>query len=82
MQKTQNVSQTCPKIKFSDEAISALKLKSNKRIQITFSDTPGSLNGLSLRYTPSTNKKVFELRYRYRNKYYRVALKEIDLGLN
>tara|TARA_B110000259_G_C13634312_1_gene249580 strand:- start:172 stop:354 length:183 start_codon:yes stop_codon:yes gene_type:complete len=33
MQKTQNVSQTCPKIKFSDEAISALKLKSWLRNQ-------------------------------------------------
>ena len=76
MQKKQIPSQFRPKIKFSNEAISGLKIKSKKRIQVKFTDIPGSLSGVSLRYTPSTNKKVFELRYTYKNKDYRISLNE------
>ena len=61
MQKKQNVCQLGAKIKFTDEAISGLKLKSKKRIQITFKNIPGSMSGVSLRYTPGSNNslKVF-----------------------
>jgi integrase len=81
MQKKQIPSQFRPKIKFSNEAISSLKIKSEKRIQVKFTDTPGSLSGVSLRYTPNTNKKVFELRYTYKNKDYRICLNEFAEGV-
>ena len=81
MQKKQIPSKFRPKIKFSNEAISSLKIKSEKRIQVKFTDTPGSLRGVSLRYTPNTNKKVFELRYTYKNKDYRVCLNEFAEGV-
>jgi hypothetical protein len=81
MEKKQIPSQFRPKIKFSNEAISSLKIKSEKRIQVKFTDTPGSLRGVSLRYTPNTNKKVFELRYTYKNKDYRVCLNEFGEGV-
>jgi hypothetical protein len=66
-------------IPYTDGAIEALKFngKPEPRLQkvIHFKSNNGLFTqGLSLRWIPSTNKKTFQLRYRFNNKHHRIDL--------
>lgn len=53
-----------PRIKWNDEAITDLNhvgtVIKRLRLEIKFKDKSGSPKGVSLRYTPKTDKKVFQ----------------------
>jgi hypothetical protein len=64
-------------INFIDKDINKLRVKEGDRINIKFKNTNVSyLNGVILRYSPLTQKKVFYLRYKYRGKAYWLKLNE------
>lgn len=56
-------------IQFSDKAINNLKwnkqIEVRQRIKVRFKNAP---RGISLRWTPEMNKKVFQLKFRFRGK--------------
>jgi hypothetical protein len=60
---------TVPPISWNDKAIIDVcyngKLTKSLRIKINFKTKSGCPKGISLRYTPKTNKKVFLYRYYY-----------------
>ena len=59
------------KIQYNDEAIEGLKynkkLEARQRIKVHFKNGP---RGITLRWTPKTNKKVFQLIFKFRKKSY------------
>ena len=61
-----------PTIQYNDKAIKELKWNKKhskrKRIEVKFKNGP---KAISLRWTPKTNKKVFTLSFRFREKTYR-----------
>ena len=58
-------------IQFNDKAIEGLKynkkLEKRQRIRVHLKNGPG---GVTLRWTPKTNKKIFQLEYKFRSKSY------------
>ena len=58
-------------IQYNDKAIEGLKynkkLEKRQRIRVHLKNGPG---GVTLRWTPKTNKKIFQLEYKFRSKYY------------
>ena len=58
-----------PRIKWNDEAITDLNhvgtVIKRLRLEIKFKDKSGSPKGMSLRYTPKTDKKVFQYHYMF-----------------
>jgi hypothetical protein len=69
-------------VQFNDKAIESLKWnkQTNKRqrIKVRFKNGP---RGVTLRWTPKTNKKVFELIYIFRGKTYRHDCGEFTPGV-
>ena len=59
------------KIQYNDKAISNLKwnkkIEKRQRIKVHFKNGPG---GVTMRWTPKTNKKIFQLIYKFRGKTY------------
>ena len=54
---------------FQDKAIHKLRIKEGNRKDLKFKNIQASLlNGLRLRYSPLTQKKVFTLIYKFREK--------------
>ena len=58
-------------IQYNDKAISNLKwnkkIEKRQRIRVHFKNGPG---GVTMRWTPKTNKKIFQLEYKFRGKSY------------
>ena len=67
-------------INFNDKAINKLSIKEDNRINFKFKDIKTSfLNGLILRYSPLTQKKLFYLKYKYKGKSQWIKLNQIFL---
>jgi len=67
---------------FQDKAIHKLRKKEGNRKDFKFKDIKVSyLNGLVLRYSPLTQKKLFYLRYKYKNKAHWLKVNEFIYGL-
>ena len=65
---------------FQDKAINKLSIKEGNRINFKFKDIKTSfLNGLILRYSPLTQKKLFYLKYKYKGKSQWIKLNQIFL---
>ncbi len=59
-------------IDFNDYAIHKLRKKEGKRKDFKFKNTQVAyLNGLRLRYSPLTQKKIFTLFYKFKNYEYK-----------
>ena len=76
--------QSCPgvdqEINFNDKAINKLSIKEGNRINFKFKDIKTYfLNGLILRYSPLTQKKLFYLKYKYKGKSQWIKLNQIFL---
>ena len=68
-------------IDFNDNAINKLRIKEGKRKDFKFKNIKVSyLNGLRLRYSPLTQKKVFTLIYKFREKSRKLILDEFIYG--
>ena len=68
-------------IDFSDNAINKLRIKEGNRKDFKFKNIKVSyLNGLRLRYSPLTQKKVFTLIYKFREKSRKLILDEFIYG--
>ena len=84
MKVDNKTNQSCPevdlKINFNDKAINKLGIKEGNRINFKFKDIKTSfLNGLVLRYSPLTQKKLFYLKYKYKGKSQWIKLNQIFL---
>ena len=67
---------------FQDKAIHKLRKKEGNRKDFKFKDIKVSyLSGLVLRYSPLTQKKLFYLRYKYKNKAHWLKVNEFIYGL-
>ena len=67
-------------IDFNDRAINKLSINEGNRINFKFKDIKTSfLNGLILRYSPLTQKKLFYLKYKYKGKSQWIKLNQIFL---
>ena len=67
-------------INLNDKAINKLSIKEGNRINFKFKDIKTSfLNGLILRYSPLTQKKLFYLKYKYKGKSQWIKLNQIFL---
>ena len=67
-------------IDFNDNAINKLRIKEGKRKDFKFRNIKVSyLNGLCLRYSPLTQKKIFTLIYKFRGKSQWIKLNQIFL---
>jgi len=67
-------------INFNDKAIHKLFIKSGNRITVKFKNVKVSyLNGLILRYSPLTQRKLFYLKYKYKGKSHWLKLNEFIL---
>ena len=68
-------------IAFTDYAINKLRIKEGKRKDFKFKNTQVSyLNGLRLRYSPLTQKKIFTLFYKFKKKSKKLMLNEFIYG--
>jgi len=68
-------------IDFNDNAINKLRIKEGKRKDFKFKNIKVSfLNGLRLRYSPLTQKKVFALFYKFKDKSRKLILDEFIYG--
>ena len=68
-------------IDFNDNAINKLRIKEGKRKDFKFKNIKVSyLNGLHLRYSPLTQKKVFALFYKFKEKSRKLILDEFIYG--
>ena len=67
---------------FQDKAIHKLRIKKGSRKDFKFKDIKVSyLTGLVLRYSPLTQKKLFYLRYKYKDKAHWLKVNEFIYGL-
>ena len=67
-------------IDFNDRAINKLSINEGNRINFKFKDIKTSfLNGLILKYSPLTQKKLFYLKYKYKGKSQWIKLNQIFL---
>ena len=64
------------KIKFDDEIIKNLSVNTKGRLRYSFKGVDGLIPGVTLRYTPKKNKKVFQFKYWFEDK-----TKVLDLGI-
>ena len=68
-------------IDFNDNAINKLRIKEGKRKDFKFKNTQVAyLNGLRLRYSPLTQKKIFTLFYKFKKKSRKLMLNEFIYG--
>ena len=68
-------------IVFTDYAINKFHIKEGKRKDYKFKNTQVSyLNGLRLRYSPLTQKKIFTLFYKFKKKSRKLMLNEFIYG--
>ena len=66
---------------FQDKAIHKLRIEKGSREDFKFKDIKVSyLTGLVLRYSPLTQKKVFYLRYKYKDKAHWLKVNEFIYG--
>ena len=66
---------------FQDKAIHKLRIEKGSREDFKFKDIKVSyLTGLVLRYSPLTQKKVFYLRYKYKDKAHWLKVNEFIFG--
>ena len=71
-----------PELSFQDKDIHKLSIKEGKRKDIKFKDTNVSyLTGLVLRCFPLRQKKLFYLRYKYKDKAHWLKVNEFIYGL-
>ena len=82
--ETIKVDQELPnEIAFNDYAIHKLRKKEGKRKDFKFKNIKVSyLKGLRLRYSPLTQKKVFALFYKFKEKSRKLILDEFIYGQN
>ena len=84
MKVDNKTNQSCPgvdqEINFNDKAINKLSIKEGNRKDFKFNDIKVShLKGLSLRYSPLTQKKIFTLIYKFRGKSRKLVFDEFIL---
>ena len=71
-----------PELSFQDKDIHKLSIKEGSRKDFKFKDIKVSyLTGLVLRYSPLTQKKLFYLRYKYKDKAHWLKVNEFIYGL-